>query len=90
MKKEVEGECRGSGIERDGVEVVLREEGQSESSAPTVLRSCGGRRVKKAQQKRNGRVVVRKDENGNGSVHEGQYSGAPPFVVPPMQFSIGV
>ena len=91
MKKEVEGEFRSNGSEEDGVEVVLREVGQSESSAPTRLRSGGGSKTRKARKMKRDRMSskMRMEMKGCYSVHDGQCSGAPPFVVPPMKFSIG-
>ena len=84
MKKEMEEVDSDGKIGRREVEFEEREAGQSESSAPTMLQDGGGRRGKKnvRMKKKDGVSVV--------GVHDGQCSGAPPFVVPPMQFSIGM
>ena len=85
MKKEM-GEVDSDGeIGRREVEFEMREAGQSESSAPTMLQEGGGRRGKQKVRMKKKNVAV----SSMMGVHDGQCSGAPPFVVPPMQFHIG-
>ena len=86
MKKVDDGGSEGEKVDEEVG--VVRDVGQSESSAPTMLEGSGRSKGKeRARKKRNG---VRSSGSMSGSVYEGQCSGAPPFVVPPMQFSIGM
>ena len=72
--------------EMSEVDQVVRDVGQSEqSSAPTMLRVSSRRKGKAGARMKKDGVRIR---SMNG-VHEDQCSGAPPFVVPPMQFHVG-
>ena len=86
MKKEGEAWPENREVEGDGNKCVVREVGQSESSAPTMLAKDGRRRGRRwSKMKKEASSSCKK----RGGIYDGQHSGAPPFVVPPMKFSIG-
>lgn len=86
MKKRMEGADNDGEAEGDAEVFVMRDVGQSEQSS-ALTRLNVGRSRKGKQRTKTKTVGVRCSENEG--VHEGQCSGAPPFVVPLMQFHIG-